>query len=835
TKVVAFDRLYSERREKFFANGVTPLVETIRKVSQTAERPGTWVLMAGKLEADDDDAVTADPAAAPAGTGGTRELLPLPELLEVSDHALLNVLVGRGSVVRQYQYTHENGGWSLPLACWLESQRNDPAESLDAVYERTIATPFAHNDWIRPALRRENAERRTLDFYGGQGKPFIHVPYSTLWRMWPLTAVAGLGAQQADVRSLMADVFVDWSALSDHIGPPMRASAMDLERLRELPAKLEALAEQLKDDEKLATSVANLQFALQDIEATLAPVREKAAAARALLDAERARMVAAIVSRHAAVHDAIAALDDPLARENALAAITADSAPLFEASQVAGHVASAKDMLQHNLRARPRAALERLAADLDQLALIDRQLVRINQFPLPPDDDEKRLRRMLQGKVAIIGPWTLESHDLFNTPLSNAGAGENRVYGVELHATALENLFEMLDQNATERTQRGIRPVDSRTRIVVTVVATLLACLVAIALPPIGGTGLLALLGYGWWISVQRWFIVDLWMWPFVYPVLFGALPGFLLITITRALTVDQERRLIDNLFKSYMDKRFVEMLKQDPDKLQLGGEKREITVFFSDIAGFSAVSEDLTPEQLVALLNEYLGEMTEVILRYDGTLDKYIGDAIMAFWNAPVDINDAAAKACWAAIEQRERLLVLQQGWAARGLPMVDCRMGINTGMIVHGNMGSDLKKNYTLMGDSVNLAARFEPLNKDFATNIIIGEATFRLAEHAIESRRLGRVRVKGRHQPVLFYELLGRKGDVPAATMEMVGTFHRALDAYFDGRFEVARERFTAALTLIPEDGPSRVYLALTEKCIASPPDRTTWDGVYEQLTK
>ena len=824
-KVVAFDRLYSERREKFFADGVDPLVDTIRRVAPAEGKPaGTWVLMASKFESGADQSG--------ASFDNPRVLEPLPELREVANHGYINVVVGSGSIVRQTRLTHD-GRWSLPMACWLASQRDNPRDTLDDVYNRAIEQPFAHNPWIRPVLRRQESERRTLDFYGPAGKPFIHVSFSAMWRKWPLVAVAGLSGQQADVQSIVMEMAQDWAQLESRIGPPMPPRQLDLARLRALPAKLEQIAVEVAQDEKLSTAVGNLQFLLEDLEATLAPVRAKADAARATLTAERERMVHDMLLRASAVRDAIAQLANPVDRETPLATFT--DAALLAPEQIDELTTGLTAILQHNLDGRPRATLERLLADLQMLALIDRQQSRIDQFPMPPDEDEQKLRRMLQGKVAIIGPWTLDSHDLFNTPLSNTAAGETPVFGVELHATALENLYEMLDVKADERTQRGIRPVGQRTRVIVTLVATLIACLIAVFLPPVTGAGLLTLLIYGWWITVQRWFIADLWIMPFVYPVLFGALPGFLLITITRALTVDQERRLIDNLFKSYMDKRFVEILKQDPDKLLLGGEKREITVFFSDMAGFSAVSEELSPEELVALLNEYLGAMTEVILRYDGTLDKYIGDAIMAFWNAPVSIDDHAAKACWAAIEQRERLLALQAGWRARGLPAVDCRMGINTGMIVHGNMGSDLKKNYTLMGDSVNLAARYEPLNKDFGTHMIIGETTWRLAEPTIEWRRLGRVRVKGRHQPTQFYELIGRKDDVPAATMEMVEIFHRGLDAYFDGNFDSARNLFTQALQLIPEDGPSKVYLGLSQQHLANPPDPTKWDGVYDQTSK
>ncbi len=329
-------------------------------------------------------------------------------------------------------------------------------------------------------------------------------------------------------------------------------------------------------------------------------------------------------------------------------------------------------------------------------------------------------------------------------------------------------------------------------------------------------------------------FIYTAHFYPIVIPI-FSLAASFLGMTITRIFTTDKERKQIDGMFKNYVDQRFVEILKKDPSKINLGGERKEITVFFSDIAGFSTFSEKLAPETLVEVLNEYLGAMTDIILEYDGTLDKYVGDAIMAFWNAPIDIPQHAARACFAALDQRKKLLTMQKGWLERGLPKIDCRMGLNTGQILHANMGSRLRKNYTLIGDAVNLAARFEPLNKDFKTKIIIGERTYELAKDAIHVRPLGKVQVKGRKESVAFYELLAKAGELETDIFNLAAEFGDALRYYFDAEFDKALEKFEKILAQHPEDGPSQTYAELCKLYLANPPDKQSWTGVFVQTHK
>ncbi|MCD4656149.1 MAG: CHASE2 domain-containing protein, partial [Planctomycetes bacterium] len=358
------------------------------------------------------------------------------------------------------------------------------------------------------------------------------------------------------------------------------------------------------------------------------------------------------------------------------------------------------------------------------------------------------LQNSLARKVAIIGPWTLDSQDLYNVPITSASNAEARMYGVEIHATMIQNLFEVMNSNDPD-VINGFTYPTNREIITIIVAVVLFAAFLTIFLTPLWSAALIILSAIIYWFATSYAFVYSTHFYPVVYPI-FAFLSTFIFMTVTKFFATDKQRKQIDGMFKNYVDRRFVELLKRDPSMIKLGGERKEISVFFSDIAGFSTFSESMQPEEIVDVLNKYLGAMTEIILEYDGTLDKYIGDAVMAFWNAPMNLPDHATRACISAIIQRKRLLILQREWVEQGYPEIDCRMGINTGQIVHANMGSSLRKNYTLIGDPVNLAARFEPLNKDFGTNIIIGERTYELAKEQIVVRPLGKVQVKGRSEP-------------------------------------------------------------------------------------
>ncbi|TGK78981.1 adenylate/guanylate cyclase domain-containing protein [Leptospira noumeaensis] len=234
--------------------------------------------------------------------------------------------------------------------------------------------------------------------------------------------------------------------------------------------------------------------------------------------------------------------------------------------------------------------------------------------------------------------------------------------------------------------------------------------------------------------------------------VVFVAIIGF------RILTEEENVKYIRQTFSKFVSKDVVDELLKHPDNLALGGSKREITIFFSDVRGFTTISEQLGPEDLVKLLNEYLSAMTDIIIEYKGTIDKYMGDAIMAFWGAPVPLEDHAYYACVASLVQLDYLKVLQQKWAERNVPVIDIGCGLNSGPAVVGNMGSSHRMEYTCMGDTINLGSRLEGSNKMYTTNVIISEYTYEKVKDRVVARELDLVRVKGKTQPVRIYELLG-----------------------------------------------------------------------------
>ncbi len=236
--------------------------------------------------------------------------------------------------------------------------------------------------------------------------------------------------------------------------------------------------------------------------------------------------------------------------------------------------------------------------------------------------------------------------------------------------------------------------------------------------------------------------------------VVFVAIIGF------KILTEEENVKYIRQTFSKFVSKDVVDELLKHPDNIALGGSRREITIFFSDIRGFTTISEALGPEDLVKLLNEYLSAMTDIIIEYKGTIDKYMGDAIMAFWGAPVPLEDHAYYACVASLAQLDYLKVLQGKWKERNVPVIDIGLGLNSGPAVVGNMGSSHRMEYTCMGDTINLGSRLEGSNKMYGTNIIISEYTYEKVKEKVVARELDLVRVKGKTQPVRIYELVGIK---------------------------------------------------------------------------
>jgi adenylate cyclase len=313
-----------------------------------------------------------------------------------------------------------------------------------------------------------------------------------------------------------------------------------------------------------------------------------------------------------------------------------------------------------------------------------------------------------------------------------------------------------------------------------------------------------------------------------LYPPL-ALLLGFVVLNGYQLVFEQAEQRALRRVLNRYLSPAVAAEVAREPDQINLGGDLRTMTVLFSDIRGFTTLAERTPPRELVALLNEYLTAMVEVLFKHGGTLDKYMGDAIMAFWNAPQPQPDHAVRACHTALEMGATLDRLRAQWMARGVPALDIGIGLNTGPMIFGNMGSVLRTDFTVIGDSVNLGSRLEGLNKEYGTRIIIGASTREAAGDAFEYRFLDLVAVKGKTEPVAIYELLAVAGTLPPARAPVLATYARGLEAYQARDWAAASAAFGEALDLDPADGPSLLYRARAAEYLAAPPP-ATWDGVY-----
>jgi len=298
--------------------------------------------------------------------------------------------------------------------------------------------------------------------------------------------------------------------------------------------------------------------------------------------------------------------------------------------------------------------------------------------------------------------------------------------------------------------------------------------------------------------------------------VLASALPlanvflGAFAVVFVGYLSIDREKARLRRTFRYYVGDSVMTEMLEHPDLLRLGGEKRDCTVLFSDIRGFTAISESMAPEALVRFINGYLSPMTRIVFEEGGTLDKYIGDALMAFWGAPLPQEDHALHACRTALRFLEALAQLRPQWQAEGLPDIQIGVGINSGAMAVGNMGSDLRFDYTVMGDAVNLASRLEGANKLFHTQVLVSEETWRRVQSRAMGRRLGSIRVRGRSETVRVWELLALR--VPTeAERSVIARFEAAVDALAARRGEEAEAGFRAVLEVWPDDPPTQRYLS------------------------
>lgn len=429
------------------------------------------------------------------------------------------------------------------------------------------------------------------------------------------------------------------------------------------------------------------------------------------------------------------------------------------------------------------------------------------------DDVElEDLGYLVKDKIVLIGEVAEVAHDQFETPMGN-------VFGVEIIADEIGTILrggplqaaplwaEVLVSIAMMMALIGTRRIQNPAPRNMVSIALILGYMVALSLVYVYA-GLIFSMSY----------------------VLLASLFAIIIINARFYIAEMGQKALIRTAFGQYLSPGVVSELVRDPDKLSLGGEEREMTAYFSDIASFSTFSEKMTPSQLVYVLNEYLTEMCNIIIAYEGTIDKFEGDAIIAFWGAPTIQQDHARRCCLASIDMNKALVPMRKKWVAEGRPPLYVRMGINSGPMVVGNMGSAQRMNYTMMGDAVNLASRLEGANKAYDSDIMISESTLSACSDEVDVRELDRIRVVGKSEPVTVFQLLERKNQTPAEVADLVEQFERALDCYKSRDFKQALDEFRRCLDIVADDGPSKTYVARCEKFLKAPP-ASDWDGVFE----
>jgi adenylate cyclase len=371
---------------------------------------------------------------------------------------------------------------------------------------------------------------------------------------------------------------------------------------------------------------------------------------------------------------------------------------------------------------------------------------------------------------------------------------------------------------------------------------------------------LLLILIFGIPLGIAMALVSPRWMWfglalllPFAFLIYVSFLRGYwlnftlpagtltanvMLVSLYRALVEEKEKRKVRSAFGQYLSPEVIRRLLLNPRLVE--PRKTEITVMFSDIRGFTTISEKLDAQDLALFLNGYLSDMTKIVFDTQGTLDKYIGDAVMAFWGAPFEEPEHAANACSASLAMMKTVHAMQKQWEAEGKPKLDIGIGLNSGPASVGNMGSELRYGYTALGDTVNLSSRLEGLNKEYGTHILVNESTYDAVKNAgFLFRELDIIRVKGKLQPVTIYELVGKLSELEQdpshrELKERLQDFAAARQLYRKRDWEQAQHAFQGILDRAPDDGPSRMYWKRCQEYLFDEPP-VGWDGVFTMTHK
>ncbi|MDH5560114.1 MAG: CHASE2 domain-containing protein [Deltaproteobacteria bacterium] len=435
---------------------------------------------------------------------------------------------------------------------------------------------------------------------------------------------------------------------------------------------------------------------------------------------------------------------------------------------------------------------------------------------LEEEDDVDEFRSLVEDKIIFFGDTSEVSHDIFDTIV-----GE--VYGVDIMAIEAATLLKGAHLTSAHFIAELIQFI---------VILVLLIAIGFISEPKyrfLATIGLLLVFS-GW--SILAYVSLDL-VFSAGYA-LIGIILSFIAVNVYLFILERQQKSFITGAFGQYLSPDVIEILMDDPSKLSLGGERREMTAYFSDVAGFSTISESLTPDELVQLLNHYLTEMCNIISHHNGTIDKFEGDAIIAFWGAPIIQPDHAKLCCWATVDMQKKMVEMRRELKEQGKPELQVRMGLNSGPMVVGNMGSQSRMDYTIMGDAVNLAARLEGANKFYKNHTMISQFTYEMAKDHIDVRELDTIRVVGKDEPITVYDLIERKNQTTGKKADLIEIYNQALGMYKQRDFKKAMETFQKALAIIATDGPSQTYVERCAEFVKEPPP-ADWDGVYRLTSK
>lgn len=442
---------------------------------------------------------------------------------------------------------------------------------------------------------------------------------------------------------------------------------------------------------------------------------------------------------------------------------------------------------------------------------------------------------LFRDKIVLIGSIEPEDKDIYPVAISSDDKMQygNLMYGVEIHANVVQML---IDKNNIKEVSEGFliilifffayatnyffgihKKIKISSLAVSEIFNLLLLTIILVLVYEIS----FRLFNNNYFLSTSA--------------ISFTATTVYLSNLIDHYLSERRQKLMIKNMFSHYVSSKIVDDLIENPQKLKLGGERKELSILFSDITNFTTLSESIEPEILVDFMNDYFDKMTEIIFKYNGTLDKFEGDAVMAFWGAPLNDPNHTIHALEAALEMRLQTKRISEIWKDRLHFDIYTRIGINTGEVIVGNMGSKRKFDFTVMGDNVNISARLEAINKFYGTDIIVSERTIKNNMEKYLIRELDNLLVKGKSKPIKIFQLISESNEISDIDWQfIIKEFEEGIRLYREKDFRQSIQRFQKIVNIYPNDKPSLLYIKRCEEFIQNPPD-TNWQGISEVLIK